>query len=149
MAYEANSVVGNQVLMDAVFARDHFGGTGHIDISSYETASKNGEDPAIWDIGQANVLGKNDIINVSGHMLRDGPNMTDDLWFYGIVNRAEPGGSAYMDFEFFVEEVGVVSTPVPGDAGEGYFTSGGPDRGHTAFTFSANGKIATILRAPS
>ena len=144
MAYDQNSIVNNQVLVDAVFARDYFGGTGHIDITSYETASKNGEDPAIWDIGQANVLGKNDIIDFSGHMLRDGPNMTDDLWFYGIINRAEPGGTAYMDFEFFVEDVGVVSTPVPGDLGEGYFTSGGPDLGHTAFTFSANGKVKTI-----
>ena len=144
MSYEPNSVIGNQVLLDGVFSRDHFGGTGHIDISSYETASKNGEDPAIWDIGQANVLGKNDIIDISGHMLRDGPSMSDDLWFFGIINRAEPGGSAYMDFEFFVEDVGVVSTPVPGDAGEGYFTSGGPDLGHTAFTFNSNGKIATV-----
>ncbi len=144
MSNEPNSVVNNQVLLNGVYARDFFGGTGHIDITSYETASKNGEDPAIWDIGQANVLGKNDIINIAGHMLRDGPNITDDLWFYGIINRAEPGGSAYMDFEFFVEDVGVVSTPVSGDLGEGYFTSGGPNLGHTAFTFNAGGQIETM-----
>lgn len=144
MAHEPNSIVNNQILLNGIYTRDYFGGTGHIDITSYETASKNGEDPAIWDIGQANVLGKNDIINVAGHMLRDGTSLTDDLWFFGIINRAEPGGSAYMDFEFFVEEVGIVSTPVSGDAGEGYFTSGGPDLGHTAFTFNASGQIQTI-----
>jgi hypothetical protein len=144
MSEEPNSIVNNQILLNGIYARDHFGGTGQIDISSYETASKNGEDPAIWDIGQANVLGKNDIIDISGHMLRDGPSINSDLWFYGIINRAEPGGSAYMDFEFFVEDVGVVSTPVSGDAGEGYFTSGGPDLGHTAFTFNGASKIETI-----
>ena len=138
------SLSGGQIRIDAVYARDHFGGTGHIDLTSYETASKNGEDPAIWDVGQSNVLGKNDLVDVAGHMLRDGPGLTSDLWFYGIINRAEPGGSAYMDFEFFVEDVALVSTPTSGDQGEGYFTSGGPDIGHTAFKFKANGEIDEV-----
>ena len=144
LANGPNSIENGQILLNAVFARDYFGGSGQIDITSFETSSKNGEDPAIWDIGQANVLGKNDIINVAGHMLRNGVGLTDDLWFFGIINRAEPGGSAYMDFEFFVEDVGVVSTPVPGDPGEGYFTSGGPDLGHTAYKFYPNGEIESI-----
>ncbi len=144
MAYGGSSIVGSQILIDGVFARDQFGGTGAIDISSFETASKNGEDPAIWDAGEANVLGKNDIVDAAGHMFREGTGLTDDLWFVGLINRAEPGGSAYMDFEFFVEDVAFNSTPVSGDAGEGSFTSGGPDLGHTAFQFDASGNITSV-----
>jgi hypothetical protein len=131
-----NSLVDGKVRIDAVFSRDPFGGTGAIDPTSFSTASKNGEDPAIWDPGAANVLGKNDLVDVAGHMFRNGSTLYDDLWFVGLINRAEPGGDAYMDFEFFVEEVGY--TPGSG------FTSGGPDLGHTAFQFDAQGKITRV-----
>ena len=144
MTNHLSSIVDGQILIDAVFARDYFGGTGAIDISSYETSSKNGDDPSIWDLGQHNVLGKNDIVDVAGHMLRDGSTLYDDLWFYGVINRAEPGGSAYMDFEFYVDDVTFVSTPNSGDAGEGYLTSGGPNLGHTAFQFDGNGQIDAL-----
>jgi hypothetical protein len=130
------SKVDGQVRIDAVFGRDMFGGTGAIDLTSFETASKNGEDPAVWDPGPQNVLGKNDMIDVAGHMFRDGENLTDDLWFVGMINRAEPGGAAYMDFEFFVEAVGYRE-------GAG-FTTGGPDLGHTAFRFASNGSLTKI-----
>ena len=133
MANKLSSIINGQILIDALWAREHFGGTGYTDQTSYSTASKNGEDPAIWDPGPANVLGKNDLIDVAGHMRRDGITLNDDLWFFGTIVRAEPGGSAYMDFEFFVEEVFYV-------AGSG-FTSGGPDLGHTAFAFDAGGNI--------
>lgn len=139
------SIVGGQILMAAVWARDRFGGTGYYDFSSFETASKNGENPAIWDIGQSNVLGKNDLLDVAGHMLRDGTTPTSDLWFMGLITRAEPGGSAYMDFEFFVKEVGVNAAPVPADPGEGQFDSGGPQMGHTAFQFNqTTGAIKSV-----
>ena len=131
-----NSIVDGKVRIDAVFSRDPFGGTGALDPTSYVTASKNGEDPAIWAPGIANVLGKNDLIDVAGHMFRNGSTLYDDLWFVGLINRAEPGGDAYMDFEFYVEDVGY--TPGSG------FTSGGPDLGHTAFQFDANGNITRV-----
>jgi hypothetical protein len=131
-----NSIVNGQIMIDAIFARDQFGGTGGIDQTSYSTASKNGEDPAIWDPGASNVLGKNDLIDVAGHMFRDGTGNSSDLWFVGLINRAEPGGAAYMDFEFYVEEVQY--NPATG------FTSGGPQLGHTAFTFDGGGNITKI-----
>ena len=134
-----SSIIDGQIRIDALYARDYFGGTGFMDLSTFETASKNGEDPAIWDAGQANVLGKNDVIDVAGHMFRDGTGLTDNLWFVGLINRAEPGGSAYMDFEFYVEDVEFNSAAIPSDLGEGNFDSGGPDLGHTAFTFYSNG----------
>ncbi|MDO8367672.1 MAG: hypothetical protein Q7T20_12805 [Saprospiraceae bacterium] len=131
-----SSIVNGQIMIDAIFARDQFGGTGGIDQTSYNTASKNGEDPAIWDPGAANVLGKNDLIDVAGHMFRDGTDNNSNLWFAGLINRAEPGGDAYMDFEFFVEEV--LYNPATG------FTSGGPQLGHTAFTFDGGGNLTKI-----
>jgi len=131
-----SSLVNNQIMIDAVFARDHFGGTGGIDATAYSTASKNGEDPAIWDPGEQNVLGKNDLIDVAGHMFREGPELIDHLWFVGMINRAEPGGDAYMDFEFFIDKI----TYTPGSG----FSSGGPQLGHTAFTFNASGDITKV-----
>lgn len=130
------SLINGQVWIDAVYARDFFGGTGHQDATSYLTASKNGEDPAIWDPGVSNVLGKNDLIDVAGHMFRDGTGTSSDLWFVGLINRAESGGSAYMDFEFYVEDIQY-------NPGSG-FTSGGPELGHTAFQFDASGNITKI-----
>ncbi|MGC5198533.1 hypothetical protein, partial [Aphanothece microscopica] len=127
----------SKILIDAVWARDLFGGTGGIDQTSYTNASKNGEDPAIWAPGPANVLGKVDLIDVAGHMFRnvDVDANKNDLWFVGLINRAEPGGNAYMDFEFLVADVRYTN---------GKFTSGGPQLGHTAFTFNSAGNITKI-----
>jgi len=137
MAAELVSINEGQIWIDAIFARDEFGGTGFRDPTSFLTASKNGEDPAIWDPGEANVLGKNDIVDVGGMMFRDGETLQDgDLWFVGLFNMAEPGGTSYMDFEFFVEDVQY--DPATG------FTSGGPQLGHTAYAFNEDGSIATI-----
>jgi hypothetical protein len=122
--------------IDAVYARDNFGGTGGIDNTAYVIASKNGQDPAVWGTGSANVLGKNDIIDVGAFMRRDGINLaTSNLWFYGLVARAEPGGQAYLDFEFYVEKMSLGSTG---------FNSGGPDMGHTAFRFAPNGQVTKL-----
>ena len=129
-----SSINAGQIWIDGLWSREYFGGTGFSDQTSFATASKNGEDPAIWDPGVANVLGKNDLVEVAGHMRRDGTTLNDDLWFYGVIVRAEPGGAAYMDFEFFVEEVHYDETTQS-------FNSGGPDLGHTAFEFDAGGNI--------
>jgi hypothetical protein len=137
MAFPPVSINEGQIWIDAIFARDQFGGTGEIDATSFNTASKNGEDPAIWDPGPANVLGKNDIIDIAGIMFRDGVTLEDgDLWFAGLFNMAEPGGVSYMDFEFYIENVQY-------DPSTG-FTSGGPQLGHTAYTFKPDGSIATV-----
>ena len=79
--YPHSMLVGGQMMIDGLYSRDQFGGTGFIDNTSYNTASKNGEDPAIWDPGPQNVLGKNDLIDVFGTMYRDGTTLDDDLYF--------------------------------------------------------------------
>lgn len=141
MKFGLVSILDNQILIDGIYARDHFGGTGFTDPTSFLTASKNGEDPAIWDPGQMNVLGKNDIIDVGGHMFRDGTDyLSSDLWFVGLFNMAEPGGVSYMDFEFFVEDIDLV----PRAGGGIKFTSGGPQLGHTSYNFDGQGNITKI-----
>lgn len=123
-----------KLLIDAVMARDNFGGTGATDTTAFAISSKNAQDPAVWGPGATNVLGKNDLIDVGAHMFREIDSTStpkfNHLWFVGLINRAEPGGSAYMDFEFFVKKV--TFTPY-------HFSSGGPDLGHTSFTFNTGG----------
>ncbi len=136
MSAPQNSVNSGQIWIDALYARDNFGGTGFTDPTSFTTASKNGQDPATWATGTANVLGKNDLIDVAGHMRRDGQSLEEgDLWFFGLAVIAEPGGASYMDFEFFNETVDYVN---------GSFTSGGPDLGHTAFKFTNDWRISQV-----
>ncbi len=130
------SRVDNRIWVDALYAKDFFGGTGFVDSTSYVASGKNGQDPAVWPCGPANVLGKNDLLDLAGYMRRDGPYLSDNLWFFGLLARTEPGGSAYVDFEFFIEEVTFSQA-----AG---FTSGGPDMGHTAFTFDGSGNITRL-----
>lgn len=125
-----------RTLIDAVYARDNFGGTGFIDQTAFPVSSKNGQDPAIWSGGPANVLGKNDIIDVGAHMRRNGPFASSPLFLFGTIARAEPGGAAYMDMEFFIQDVQF--NPASG------FTTGGPDEGHTAFQFDAQGRLTRM-----
>ena len=130
-----------RILVDAFFARDNFGGSGATDTTAFLISSKNGQDPAAWGPGATNVLGKNDLIDVAAHMFRDidisvSP-ARNKLIFTGLINRAEPGGSAFMDFEFFVKPVYYNPTTFK-------FTSGGPDMGHTSFRFGPTGKIIKI-----
>ncbi len=129
------SIVDNRIWVDAVYAKDHFGGVGALDTTAYVIASKNAQDPAVWGTGIANVLGKNDLLDVAGFMRRDGSVLTGDLWFYGLITRAEPGGSAYVDFEFYIADL------TYGPTG---FSSGGPQMGHTAFTFDNTGKVTKL-----
>jgi hypothetical protein len=86
------------------------------------------------------VLGKNDLIDIAAHMFREVDSVgatKSNLWFVGLINRAEPGGSAYMDFEFFVNKVGYNKSTFK-------FNTGGPDMGHTSFLFDAGGNITRI-----
>lgn len=137
MNFELSSIISNQVMIDAVFGRDYFGGSGHTDATAFVSSNKNGNDLANWNIGSTNVLGKNDIIDHGGFMVRNGSNLFADLWFFGLINTASPGGSAYYDFEFLVEAVTI-------DPSTNSFTSSGPDLGHTSFKFDNSGNISSV-----
>ncbi|MFK7810142.1 MAG: hypothetical protein AB8F74_20210, partial [Saprospiraceae bacterium] len=136
MGYTKNSVVNGYLLHDAAYARDYYGGSGTTDLTSYTQASKNGEDPADWDIGPHNVLGKNDLIDGYGHLRRDGATGQYPLWMYLGFSRIANSGSSYFDAELYVQPS--VYSPSTG------FGSGGPDDGHTAWQFDADGNVITV-----
>ena len=142
---KADIVSGTQYrkMIDAVWARDRFGGAGATDPTAFVVSSKNGDDPAVWYPGEGKVLGKNDLVDIAAHMFRNvnEATSTNDLWFTGLINRAEPGGEAYMDFEFYIENVALYN-PTPSTL---KFTSGGPDMGHTAFRFNPTTGAITRL----
>ena len=128
-------------LIDAIWARDNFGGSGAVDTTSFAVSSKNGQDPLLWGPGVSKVLGKNDLVDVADHMFREidsgASPIVNNLWFVGLINRAEPGGDAYMDFEFYVRDVGYNKTTQK-------FSYAGPDKGHTSFNFDAGGNITQL-----
>jgi hypothetical protein len=130
------AVVGGNTWYDAVFARDNFGGTGFVDPTAFPVSSKNTQPPPAWSAGPANVLGKNDLLDIAAHVRRNGTSNTSDLYLSGLISRAEPGGAAYMDMEFFIENVTYT-------AGTG-FSYAGPDLGHTSFRFDAAGNLTQM-----
>ncbi len=130
------SVRNGVTLYDAVYARDNFGGTGYIDPTAFPVSSKNSQPPTAWSAGPANVLGKNDLLDIGAHFRRNGTSPTSDLFLQGVIAMAEPGGAAYMDMEFFINNV----TYTPGVG----FSSAGTDMGHTSFQFDAAGNLIKI-----
>lgn len=137
MAYPQNIVLNGHRLHDASYARDYYGGSNATDYTSYVQASKNGEDPADWDTGPHNVLGKNDLIDCYGHLRRDGISVSDHLWMYLGFSRIANSGSSYFDAELYVK-------PMDYDPVSNSFPSGGPDDGHTAWQFDAMGNIIRV-----
>ena len=125
----------NTIQVDALFAKDYTGSTGgHVDSTAYATGSKNGMPPSDWDATTMPVQGKNDILDVYGHLRRAGTTNTSPLWLFMGASMADPNGTRYMDFEFFQKSLTFNPTS--------QFTSAGSEEGHTAFKFdNTTGKI--------
>ncbi|MBA4276245.1 hypothetical protein [Flavobacterium sp.] len=130
------AVVNGRIWYDAIYARDNFGGTGFVDPTAFPVSSKNTQPPSSWSAGPANVLGKNDLLDVAAHIRRLGSINASPLFLTGLISRAEPGGAAYMDMEFFIKDVTYT-------AGVG-FSSAGNELGHTAYHFDAAGKLTQM-----
>ena len=137
MTVAPNTIINGRRWQDGTYARDYFGGSGTIYLSSYNTASKNGEDPAIWDTGPHNVTPKNDLIDCYAHIRRDGLTANDDLWLFLGFSRVANVGDSYFDAEMFAE-------PILYDVANERFISPGPDEGHNAWKFDAAGNIIEI-----
>ncbi len=134
MSLPPNSIVGNIRWQDAVYARDYYGGPGATDTTSYVQASKNGEDPAVWDTGPSNVTPKNDLIDCYGHLRRDGITAADNLWLNVGFSRISNSGDSYFDAELYAHYLDY-------DRDAETFNSAGPDEGHVAWEFDAQGNI--------
>jgi|GEM_PF-4339325 len=140
MRYKFYARVNEKRQIDGLFLRDNFGGTNSAgnfpDSTVYVIASKNGAAPSLWRPGVGNVGGKNDILDIYGHLRRKGPGTYDSLFLFTGVSLNTTSGARYVDFEFFQSPVTYSKTPAP------YFTDGGAqEEGHTAFLFSSTGKF--------
>jgi hypothetical protein len=140
LGYQATfGASSNKKFIDALFARETFGGTvssiNFADSTVYVIASKNGEAPSIWSPGVGNVANKNDIIDIYGLCQRNGFAYSDSIYIFAGLTLRSNTGARYVDFEFFQAPVGYQGKPTP------VFTDGGAlEEGHTAFKFNNTGK---------
>ncbi len=128
-----NTILNGIRWQDGLYARDYFGGPGNTDLTSFVSASKNGEDPAIWNDGPQNITPKNDIIDCLAHLRRDGVTIDNNLWLMVGFSRISNNGESYLDAEFYTTRMTY--------SGTNGFSTGGPDEGHTSWKFDAAGKI--------
>src|SRR5688572_809305 len=82
MNYPMYSTVNGRLFYDAVYVRDH----NKNDSTAFITSNKNGQSPAVWEGATTPVPVKNDINDVMVHVRRDGPSLTDSLWFFAGVS---------------------------------------------------------------
>ncbi len=136
MSVPLNSLNSNGTRnLDAIYARDQYGGTQATDNTAYTSASKNGENPEIWNTGPMNVTPKNDLIDCYGHLRRDGASGTDDLWLFTSFSRVANTGNSYFDVELYANDIFYNGNN---------FISGGTEGGHTTWKFDAGGNIIQI-----
>ena len=133
MSMPLYSMVNGTTWLDAVYNRDYITSASK-DSSAFISANKNGDDPAIWQGGVSTVPNKNDFIDVYAHLRRNGLTVTDSLWFFTGVSTLGVTGNRLFDIELFKNKVTYTSST-------GQFSTGGPEAGHSAWTFDALGNI--------
>jgi hypothetical protein len=132
MRYPQFAIVNNNMLIDAVFIRDHHGDDSTVFASG---SNKNGMSPASWSCPSSQgVPDKNDILDMFMHVRREGPNSTDSLWLFGGVSLEGTGGNRYFDFEMYQTDIYYERASLS-------FKGYGPDAGHTSWQFDAAGHV--------
>jgi hypothetical protein len=124
--------VSGKIWLDAIYSRDHI--TGPTDSSTFAGGGKNGDDPAVWHGIASSVPDKTDLIDVYGHMRRNGINVHDSLWFFTGASMVSTSGARYFDIELYKNKI--TYNQATGD-----FGTGGPDAGHSQWLFDASGNI--------
>jgi len=130
MNYPMYSTVNGKLFYDALYIRDHY----KTDSTAFVSSNKNGQSPAIWDGGTTPVPGKSDINDVMIHVRRDGPALTDSLWFFAGLSLHGNTGNRYFDFELYQSDIYY-------DKATGKFNNYGAEAGHTAWQFDALGNV--------
>lgn len=132
MRYPQFAIVNNNMLIDAVFIRDHHGSDSTVFASG---SNKNGMSPALWTCPSVQgVPDKTDILDMFMHVRREGPNTTDSLWLFGGVSLEGTGGNRYFDFEMYQTDIYYERASLS-------FKGYGPDAGHTSWEFDAAGHV--------
>jgi hypothetical protein len=130
MSYPMYSTVNGKLLYDALYIRDHY----KTDSTAFTSSNKNGQSPAIWVGGTTPVPDKSDINDVMVHIRRDGPALSDSLWFFAGLSLHGNTGNRYFDFELYQSDIYYSKT-------DNKFYNYGPDAGHTAWQFDAMGNV--------
>ena len=139
MSVPYNTILGTNIWIDAVYARDNNSAQSNNDTSVFSgNSNKNGDNPTTWTLGSGGTPPKNDLIDVFGYLRRDispaalAQSPTGILWGFGGATTVSADGNSHTDFEFFRREV-----TFSGNA----LINAGPDAGHTAWVFEPDGSI--------
>jgi len=124
--------VSGRIWLDAIYTRDY--AVASIDSTTFVGGDKNGDDPALWGGVASSVPTKTDLVDVFGHMRRNGTNVHDSLWFFTAVSTSGTSGSRYFDIELYKNHISYNSATAS-------FNTGGPDAGHVQWKFDASGNI--------
>ncbi|MDT8347333.1 MAG: hypothetical protein RQ756_05990, partial [Flavobacteriaceae bacterium] len=129
----------SRVWLDAIYVRDPNSAGNNKDFSVFQgNSNKNADNPGSWNIVNSSTPQKNDLIDIYGHLRRD---LTDPLnpklWAFLAASTRSGDGSAYLDFEFFRENLGF-------DIGASDLQNLGPDGGHTAWQFAPDASITQL-----
>jgi len=130
MNYPVYSIVNGKFLYDALYIRDHYKN----DSTAFTSSNKNGQSPGLWTGGTTPVPDKNDLNDVMVHIRRDGPSLTDSLWFFAGVSLHGNNGNRYFDVELYQSDIYL-------NGADYKFYNYGPDAGHTSWKFDALGNV--------
>lgn len=128
------SKINGKLWLDAVYGRDFTAASTLKDSTTFTISCKNGGNPGSWQGGVSSFPNKNDLVDVYGHMRRDGLNVHDSLWLFTGVSTYGTTGSSYFDVELY-------KNPFSYTASTGVFTTAGTEAGHTQWLFDASGNI--------
>jgi hypothetical protein len=124
--------VSGKIWLDAIYTRDYI--TASTDSTTFTGGGKNGDDPASWHGIASSIPDKTDLVDLYGHMRRNGINVHDSLWFFTGASMVGTSGSRYFDVELYKNQITY-------NAATGNFSSGGPNAGHSQWLFDAAGNI--------
>ncbi len=132
MSKAAFSQIDGYLWLDGVYIRDPNWAGNNKDFSIFKGGSnKNADNPATWNIITGSNPQKNDLIDIFGHLRRDGLTIQDDLWVFIGASTRSADGSSYLDVELYRSEMIY-------DPNTNTLSGLGPDGGHTAWEFDDN-----------
>jgi hypothetical protein len=147
MQYSRYSIQDGTIQMDALYVRDYFGLSTHVNnhdrtayIAANGISNKNNQDPSTWSTQVGPVPNKVDLIDVYLNMSRQGNSLNSaspsPLFLYVGASTIGTAGDRYLDFELFKNGVNFNSST-------GLFSNVGPaiTGGRNAWTFNSNGSL--------
>ncbi|WP_208639303.1 hypothetical protein, partial [Tenacibaculum discolor] len=136
MSVPIYTVVDGRLWIDAVFIRDQNAQGNNTDSNVFTGGSdKNNDNPNTWTITDASVPQKNDIIDVFGHLRREGATVGTDEWAFLGASTRNDSGDSYLDFEYFREKVNLVGGTIQSEVD---LSATG---GRTPYVFNPDGSV--------